>query len=241
MNLEARSTAAERMDTDCVGYADYARCLADLARVNVVTMTHRPLLSWLARETRGLESFSLLDVACGHGDLLRRVRAWSTRRGIAARLEGIDLNPWSLRAAQAATSPASAGEVASTISYRTGDVFAFCPDQPFDFIVSSQFTHHLSDDEIIRFIAWKQRHAARGWFISDLHRHWFPYYGFGLLALAAGWHRFVRSDGRISIARSFVPRDWRRLTEAAGLAASATEIRWHLPFRLCVAHRCARP
>ncbi|MGA3402202.1 MAG: methyltransferase domain-containing protein [Acetobacteraceae bacterium] len=233
MSLAARSTAAERMDTDCADYDDYARCLADLARVNLVTLTHRPLLAWLARETTGLRSFSLLDVACGHGDLLRRVRQWSAGRGIAATLDGIDLNPWSLRAARAATPSERA------ITWHNGDVFAFQPAQRYDFIVSSQFAHHLGDADIVRFIAWMERHAARGWYIADLYRHWVPYYGFGLLAWAAGWHRFIRYDGRVSIARSFVPADWHHLTQAAGLDAAAVEISREKPFRLCVSRRCA--
>jgi 2-polyprenyl-3-methyl-5-hydroxy-6-metoxy-1,4-benzoquinol methylase len=236
MNLATRSTAAERMDTNCADYDDYARCLADLARVNVVTLTHRPLLAWLARETAGLPSFSLLDVACGHGDLLRRVRRWSARHGIEATLDGIDLNPWSLRAARAATP-----QDPPTITWHNGDVFAFRPAQPYDFIVSSQFTHHLADADIVRFIAWMEQYAARGWYIADLRRHWFPYYGFGLLAWAAGWHRFVRYDGRVSIARSFVPAEWQRLIQATGLDAAAVRISHETPFRLCVSRRCTPP
>jgi 2-polyprenyl-3-methyl-5-hydroxy-6-metoxy-1,4-benzoquinol methylase len=232
MSLAARSTAAERMDTDCADYDDYSQCLADLARVNAVTLTHRPLLAWLARETANLQSFSLLDVACGHGDLLRRVRRWSMRRGIDAALDGIDFNPWSLRAASAATPQEFA------IAWHNGDVFAYQPAQPYDFIVSSQFTHHLTDADIVRFIAWMELHAARGWYVADLYRHWFPYYGFGLLALAAGWHRFVRYDGRVSIARSFVPADWHRLTQTAGLDADAVRISRETPFRLNVSRQC---
>ena len=68
------------------------------------------------------------------------------------------------------------------------------------------------------FIRWMEAHARRGWFIGDLHRHWLPYYGFGVLAWLARWHHFVLSDGRISIARSFRAGDWRRLMRAAGLA-----------------------
>ena len=233
MSLAARSTAAERMDTDCADYDDYARCLADLSRVNLVTLTHRPLLAWLERETAGLQSFSLLDVACGYGDLLRLVHRWSARRGLDAKLDGIDLNPWSQRAARAATPPEFA------ITWHQGDVFAFEPAQRYDFIVSSQFTHHLTDADIVRFIGWMEQHAARGWYIADLYRHWFPYYGFGVLALAAGWHRFVRYDGRVSIARSFVPADWQRLTQAAGLDADAVRISRETPFRLNVSRRCA--
>ena len=231
MSLAIRSTQPEQMDTDCVDFDDYAGCLSDLARVNAVTLTHRPTLAWLARETRGLASFSLLDVACGYGDLLRRVRRWTAHRGIDARLDGIDLNPWSMRAASAAT------EEGAAITWHTGDVFAH--PLRYDFVVSSQFTHHLADDDIVRFINWMDAHATRGWFISDLHRHLVAYHGFGVLARAAGWHRFVRSDGRISIARSFVPADWRGLIAAAGLSSDDVQIRRRLPFRLCVSRRCS--
>jgi 2-polyprenyl-3-methyl-5-hydroxy-6-metoxy-1,4-benzoquinol methylase len=232
MSLARRSTVEERMDTDCVDYDDYRRCLRDLARVNTVTLTHRPMLAWLARETSGLRSFSLLDVACGHGDALRRIDRWAARRGISVSLDGIDLNGWATRAARDAT------DAGAPIRLRTGNVFAMDAAETFDFIISSQFTHHLGDAEIVNFVRWMELHARRGWFIGDLHRHWLPYYGFGVLATIARWHHFVLSDGRISIARAFVPAEWRRLMQAAGMADGDVEIGWHMPFRLCVARRC---
>jgi SAM-dependent methyltransferase len=221
MNLSARSTQTERMDTDCVDYADYARCLHDLSRVNVVTMTHRPMLSWLGRRATG--TFSLLDVACGHGDGLRAVR----RRFPRARLVGIDLNPWATQAAREATVPAAG------IEFVTGDAFAYAPAERFDFVVCSQFTHHLTDEQVIGFLDWLGVHAAQGWFISDLHRHVLPYYGFPVLARMAGWHRFVREDGQISIARGFVRAEWEMLLARAGLTERAA-VTWYVPFRLCV-------
>jgi SAM-dependent methyltransferase len=232
--LASRSTQDEQMDTDCADYDDYRRCLRDLGRVNTVTLTHRPMLAWLERETAGRATFSLLDVACGHGDALRRIRAWCNKRGLSAQLEGIDLNPWSTRAAVEATPPAA------EIRFITGDVFAFEPEPRYDFIISSQFAHHLTEEQIVRFIGWMEAHAARGWLIGDLHRHWFPYYGFELLARIAMWHHFVRSDGRISIARSFTREDWRRILLAAGLANGEAMVHWHVPFRFCVARRCDR-
>jgi SAM-dependent methyltransferase len=221
MNLRSRSTQAERMDTDCADYDDYARCLRDLSRVNVVTLTHRPMLRWLARRATG--AFSVLDVACGFGDGLRAVR----RRFPEARLVGVDLNPWAVRAARAATDPAM------RIAFLQGDAFAYAPDEPVDFIVCSQFTHHLTDEEVVAYLAWLRAKARRGWFISDIHRHVLPYYGFPVLARMAGWHRLVREDGQVSIARGFVPAEWRVLLARAGLEGQAA-VTWHVPFRLCV-------
>jgi SAM-dependent methyltransferase len=231
LDLSRRSTAEEVMDGDATSADDYARCLHDLAAVNRLTLTHGPTLRWLDRATRGLPAgapVSILDVACGEGDLLRAIRRWADRRGLRATLEGIDLNPRSAVAARAVTPPEMA------ILYRTGDVFAYAPEPAPDFIVSSQFAHHLGDADVVRFVRWLERHARHGWFIADLHRHAFAYRGFGLLARVARWHRIVREDGMLSVARSFRREDWVRLLAEAGVEA---EISWHVPFRICVSRR----
>ena len=118
------------------------------------------------------------------------------------------------------------------IEYRTGDLF---DEQPgaYDVVLSSLLTHHLDDDGVVRFLRWMEANAARGWFVNDLHRHPVAYHGFRALSAAAGWHRFVRHDGPISVARSFRRRDWDALLRRAGLAGVAT-VRWRMSFRLCV-------
>lgn len=219
------------MDTEAVGLDDYRACLEDLAKVNALTLTHRPILKWLDGATRNLkphERVTVLDVGYGHGDLLRRIHGWSRRRGRPVDLMGIDLNPLSEAIARAATPDAM------PIEYRTGDVFAFEPERPIDFVISSQTTHHLSEEQLVGFVRWMERVAARGWFIADLHRHPIPFHGFRLLSRLARWHRFVQHDGPVSIARSFRREDWRRILNAAGLSQSEASIRWHVPFRLCV-------
>ncbi len=223
MDLSRRADLPELMDDPALPVTDYEAVLADLARVNRATLTHRPTLAWLRRVTRPGTTISVLDVGYGQGDLLRAIAAWARGHEIAARLEGIDLNPRS-----AATASALGGDIA----YRTGDVFAFNPDPAPDYVVSSQFAHHLTDSQLVRFIAWLERTAAKGWFISDLRRTAFAYYGFRLLCRVAGWHRIVRQDGTISIARSFRRADWQRTLGAAGVAA---DIEPHFPSRLCVA------
>jgi len=62
--------------------------------------------------------------------------------------------------------------------------------------VSSQFTHHLTDDQIVAFIRWMEAHARRGWFIGDLASALVPVLRLRLLAWLARWHPFVLSDGR---------------------------------------------
>ncbi len=228
-DFRARSTQAEWMDTEQVTPEDFAACLADLAVVNTLTLARAPTVAFMRRVARGLAPgarLRVLDVGYGEGDMLRRLHRWGARRGLRLELSGIDLNPWSAVAAQAATPPDMA------IDYRTGDLFDLEPGG-YDVVLSSLFTHHLDDGQVVQFLHWMERSAARGWFVNDLHRHWLAYYGFSALSTAAGWHRFVRHDGPLSVARSFRRAEWHALLRQARLDGVAT-LRWRLPFRFCV-------
>jgi 2-polyprenyl-3-methyl-5-hydroxy-6-metoxy-1,4-benzoquinol methylase len=225
MSLGVRSAAPELMDDPSLDVAVYNRCLRDLAAVNRVTFTHAGTIRWLARAMKTLprdQEISILDVAYGQGDLLRAIAAWGLKNGRNLRLAGIDLNPRSAVAAAAATPPGM------EIAYLTGDVFDYVPAAPLDFIVTSQFTHHLPDVDIARLLRWLEATARHGWFIMDLQRHALAYYGFRWLARLCGWHRIVRLDGTVSIARGFTRAEWRALLAQAGIAA---DISWQPVFR----------
>jgi SAM-dependent methyltransferase len=233
-----RSTRQELMDTEPVAFEDFRACLVDLARVNRLTFAYRPTLSFFDRlSARGAalrRPIEVLDVGSGYGDMLREVHAWARRRGVAVSLTGVDLNPWSRRAASEAT-PSDA-----QIRWITADAFAYEPGEGVDVIVSSLFTHHLPDALVVKFLAWMEAKARLGWFVNDLHRHPLPYHFFRAFAKLARYHRFVRHDGPISIARAFTKADWRRLLGEACVDPREVEIRWRMPFRLTVERLKAR-
>lgn len=224
--LETRSEAAEIMDDPALPQAVYKAVLADLARVNRVTLASGPTLAFLSRHSRKRSAFSLLDVGYGQGDMLRTIARWSGKQGVTAKLTGIDLNPNSEAIARAATDPAL------PITYRTGD-YAALAGCGFDFIISSLVAHHMTRAELIAFLRFMDAEAEAGWFINDLHRHTLSFLGYPLLARLAGWHEIVRKDGQLSIARSFRRAEWEDLLAEAGI--SGATITRHFPFRLCVA------
>ena len=207
---------------------EYRAVLADLARVNRWTLAARPTLAFLGKIARPARRIRVLDVGFGHGDMLRRIGRWAQARGIEAELVGIDCNPRSAAIAREAT-PASL-----PISYVTGD-YRSLEGQGWDAIVSSLVAHHMDDDELVRFLRFMEREARRGWFVNDLHRHRLAHVAYPLLARAMRWHRIVREDGTLSIARAFRPGDWHALLADAGVTGAAVE-RW-FPFRLCVSRR----
>jgi 2-polyprenyl-3-methyl-5-hydroxy-6-metoxy-1,4-benzoquinol methylase len=233
-NFRVRSLAAELMETEACAFDDYRACLRDLERVNKATLAYRPTLTFLDRladsgRLPGDRPVKIIDVGSGRGDLVRRIDRWAARRGIAVELTGLDKDPRATRAAQLAS------EKSMQVRWVTADIFTYREPRRFDLVVSSLFAHHLDETSLVRFLAWMEATAELGWFVNDLHRHMLPYLAFMTLSRIVGWHRFVRHDGPISIARAFTPEDWRRLVFEAGIPADACAITWWMPFRICVA------
>ena len=225
MSLSVRAQAEELMDADDLPEETYAAVVADLARVNRVTLAARPTLQFLGRIVRGRRSLRILDVGFGDGDMLRRIEHWAARRRLPVELVGIDLNPRSEKAARAHTPPGA------RIRWITGD-YADLAHEPWDAIISSLVAHHMSKAELIAFLRFMEAHAAAGWFVNDLLRHGFAYRGFPLLARIARWHPIVRHDGTLSIARSYRPSEWPPILAAAGITDA--RVFRAFPFRLCV-------
>lgn len=230
-NFRLRAQLSEWMDEPC-SHFDLRACLHDLAQVNRITFAYRPTLQWLEEvvpRSRG-RTLHILDVGCGGGDMLRRIEDWAVRRQIGVRLTGIDLNPQAIRVAREFT------PIDSRIRWIVGDMDSIDPAcDPIDCVISSLFTHHLTDDDILRFLVWMERVANHGWFINDLYRSRISYFGFRAMATAAHWHRFVRHDGPVSIRRAFLPSEWKQYAKASCLPTGAVHIDIHWPARLCVA------
>ncbi len=223
--LAQRSLAEEQMDAADLPEETYAAILADLAQVNALTMAARPTLAFLEKIAEQGRRLKVLDVGFGHGDMLRRIGRWGAKRGVACELVGIDLNPRSEAVARAAT-PSD-----MPITFRTGD-YAALAGEGWDAVISSLVAHHMSREQLVAFLRFMECEATLGWFVNDLHRHGLAHFGYPLLARMMGWHRIVREDGTLSIARAYRPHEWSDILETATIAGA--EVRRWFPFRLCV-------
>jgi SAM-dependent methyltransferase len=206
-DLSRRSFDPELMDTEQVSFEEFQHCLRDLRRINLCTLAYRPTLTWLGRLVKqtGRKHLRILDVGFGYGDMLREIHRWAAKRGIEVELTGVDLNPWSAKAAALATPP----DV--RIDYRTGDLFDSAPDTACDVVISSLFTHHLDDKLLVRFLRWMDGHAA--------------------MVATLPVNRLVVHDAPLSVARAFTGKDWERLLADANFAPGAVSVEWFMPFR----------
>ena len=235
LDFGSRSQLTELMDEPCSREV-MRGCLRDIAKLNRWFLGYRPLLSWLdsLSVARRKVPLRILDVGCGYGDGLRRIKKWADARGIVVELTGLDLNRDAISIA------AEAGPSSNNIEWVSENVFLYTLNAPVDVIVSSLLAHHLSDAEIVCFLQWMEQNAQVGWFINDLSRNAVPYHLLKVFTRVAGLHPFVQHDGPVSIARAFVKEDWERMCAAAGLNLNEISIEGFTPARLCVGRRKPR-
>lgn len=236
LDFSRRADLTELMDEPC-SREEMRACLRDLERVNRWFLAYRPVLHWLDSLELGrhAQPIRIVDVGCGYGDLLRRIEQWAHECGISVHLTGYDLN------SDAVAIAAEAAPASSKIHWRAADVFSVDGRERIDIVVSSLFTHHLVESDIVRFLKWMEGHAQVGWFINDLSRAKVPYWLFRGFSKVAGLHRFVQHDGPVSIRRAFVAQDWWRMCAAAGLGELEAALEEWTPARLCVARTKQQP
>jgi len=232
-NFQVRDTTPELMDIEIVDFDTLQKCLVELAQANRLSLAYRPTLRFFDRLLKEQliapsRPALVLDAASGFGDMSRKIDRWAARRNIPLEFVGVDMNPWSARAAATAT------ETGRPIRWVTADLFDYRPEGGIDIVMSSLFTHHLPDAMLVTFLKWMDATARIGWFINDLERHPLPYYalkiGFRLLRR----HRFMQHDGPVSVASAFKRRDWIRYLGEAGIPLDEVRIEKWAPFRLCV-------
>ena len=228
-SLRAPIDAEEEMDAAELAPTRYAKVLADLSRINALTLAARPTLGFLDRVAArgvGARPWRILDVGFGSGDMLARIDRWGTKHGVALDLVGVDLNPKSAPVAEARL-----GERAQLI---TGD-YRDLAGQGWDIILSSLVTHHMTAAQRTEFLRFMDAESARGWLANDLHRQRLPFAGYPLLAALALVDPIVRRDGQLSVGRSFRRAEWQAtMTSALPDTAATARIFRSFPYRLCV-------
>lgn len=226
-SFAVRSAELEHLDKGDYTAEEYEGCLVELRRINRflgdASALRKTLLRRIERDDN--DSFSVLDVGAGSGELLRVVASWARKRKSRARLVGLELNARSA----CAINEESTGfaEIAAVRADAFRLPFA---DGEFDYAMCSLFTHHFADEDVVRLLRELDRVARRGITVIDLHRHRIAYMLYTTLGRLVLRNRLTREDGALSIRRSFRPQELRELAQQAGLANPRVTRRF--PFRI---------
>lgn len=225
--FRARSHELEHLDKGDYTPEEYEGCLVELRRINRVLGDARALRRSLLREIEqnGLQSFSVLDVGAGSGELLRVAARWARETKRRAKLIGLELNK------RSAVAILEESKAFAEIAALRGDALQLpFADDSFDYAICSLFTHHFADEQIMLILRELARVARRRIFVIDLHRHPLAYLFYTTAGKLFLRNRLIREDGALSILRSFRPRELHDLGTRAGLLSVNVQRRF--PFRL---------
>ena len=207
MFLSQRATQAEYCDRPDLPLSEVADNYRQLSRFNRLLLVTDPfqrlLVRWLGRGR--VKKLTMLDLGAGDGSIGRSIEAWARRRGWDWRVTNLDLNVGALRLNPGGRNVAGAVGALP---------FA---DDSFDVVISSQMTHHLTDEEAAQHFREAWRVTRDALFLTDAHRN------AGALAVIWLVLRLMRvppqflSDGMLSVRRSWRVGDWRELAAFAGI------------------------
>ena len=210
--MKARATEPERLDVETPPAEDMARVVGYLEFVNRWLGGVGAIAFHLKGET-GL----VLDVAGGGGDIARALGA----REPGLRPVVLDLSAWML-------------SFATGLARVRGDVrrlpFA---DRSVDWVISTHFFHHLSDEEAVGALREFDRVARRGIVVNDLLRNRRALCWIKLFTLWA--NPWVKADGPQSVRRGFTVTEAEALASRAGLPW--LRVRKHFAHRFTLAGR----
>lgn len=134
----------------------------------------------------------ILDVASGPADIDEAILKWAKKKSLRVSITAFDLSYEVLSMAR--TTP---------LSLVQGKNLEFpFPDNSFDYVLSSLFFHHLSDEDIVASLRAFDRLAKRGVIINDLRRSRAAYFGISFLALFTG-DAIFQNDAPLSVLRGF--------------------------------------
>ncbi len=187
-----------------------------VARWPAVYRRHiRPLLHG-ERPTR------LLDVGCGGGDIARSLARWARRDGLRLEVTAIDPDPRAVAFAREATAglPAQVEVRAATAA----DLVA--RGERFHLVISNHVLHHLPPPRLKGFLADLEALASRRIVLADIERSPMGYLLFSLLTPPLAHRSFLRTDGLLSIRRSYTAPELREVLPAGW------RVERHRPFRL---------
>jgi 2-polyprenyl-3-methyl-5-hydroxy-6-metoxy-1,4-benzoquinol methylase len=221
-----RSIEKELMDDlDCSG-DELTQTLKELKTIN----------KWLGGNnvtTGGLEKivkvypqteYSIADIGCGGGDMMRVMDQWATRKKIKTKFYGIDANPNIIELAQTRLSDLK------NVTLTVQNIFA--PEflvNKVDVCTCTLFTHHFTDAELVHLLKGLKAKSNLGIVINDLHRNSIAYYSIKLLTKLFSKSPMVQNDGPLSVLRAFSREDWERILSKAGV--NNFQLTWHWAFR----------
>lgn len=212
-------------DLDCKGEVIH-QTLKELETINTLLGGNHVTINGISKlvSRAGVKHFSLADLGCGGGDILRLIKRWTVKKNINAELFGIDANPNIVEEAKRST-PSS-----YNITFQAHNIFSDeFRSRSFDIVTGTLFFHHFTNEQLADFFRQLKSQTRIGFVINDIHRHWFAYHSIKWLTQFFSKSPMVQNDAPLSVLRAFSKNELITILKNAGITTYS--IRWMWAFR----------
>ncbi|MEM9000812.1 MAG: methyltransferase domain-containing protein [Bacteroidota bacterium] len=225
MDFSSRSTVNELMDDPNMDAIAYDLAYKDINRCNQWLGGYALTLYAVEKliQTHKKKSYTIFDMGCGDGSMLRKLSVFLERRQIAHKLIGIDLRDDVLDIARARSADFD------DIEYRKGDILKFGSHHDCDIIINTLTMHHFDDENIPLVLDKFCSLAAVGVVINDLHRSYWAYHLFKLFSVFFINTHTAKYDGLVSISKGFIKKELVAFSRQIGNVTH--NIQWKWAFR----------
>jgi SAM-dependent methyltransferase len=214
-----RSQQKELLDQEHIPEQDLFQNLRELDFINHWLGGYDISFAGLKKLIKPGKRYTFVDIGCGGGDTLKRIKKWRTKRGYDIDLHGVDLKPVCIQYAE--NNPENAGVNFICDDYK--NIFNHIPQ--IDIIHACLFCHHLSYEELNGLIRFAMDHKST-LLINDLERNPFAYYAIKLLTGLFSKSYLVKNDAPLSVLRGFKKKEWLAILEASGAKKYTVRNKW---------------
>jgi len=166
--------------------------------------------------------YTIIDLGCGHGDILRLVADFGRKNDYQFKLIGIDANQ------DAITYASELSVDYPEITFENYDIFSKeFQNLDYDIALATLFLHHFKTEKLEVLLKQLSGKAKLGLVINDLQRSEMAYGLFKLLSMVIS-NQMIVEDGLTSILRAFKRKDLENLSQKLNLKS---QIRWKWAFR----------
>jgi 2-polyprenyl-3-methyl-5-hydroxy-6-metoxy-1,4-benzoquinol methylase len=167
------------------------------------------------------QTFKIVDVGCGNGDMLRKLADYGKRNNLKFDLFGVDANHFTIKHAK------KLSENYTNITYSCEDIFnEEFKDLKYDIVLCTLTLHHFKDNEIIDLMTVFNENARLGIVINDLQRSAIAYRLFQGLCIVFRLNKMSKEDGLTSILRGFKKQELIDFSEKLNFKKYIIQWKW---------------